>query len=470
MDAKTSHAPKRNPGWAGRLDQMSRRVLEGHPDPAATAASPRRDIRNGLIVLGLFLLVFVGWGLLIPLNAGVYAPGQVVVFGNRQSVQHKDGGIVSELDVHEGDRVAAGQVLLKLLPDELQASERATADQVFALEALEARLLAEINGASHITPPADFANLTGVDRESAQNAMAIQQREFESRAADLNTQKAVLHERETQLEEQIGGYREQLAANRQQQSLITDEINGLKDLLDRGLVPMTRMRSLERDAAQLGGAAGEYSSDIASTQQQIGQTRLQASDLDRQRVADVSKDFRDAQMELSQAQPKLAAIQGELNRLTVRSPAAGRVVGLTIFTVGGVVGPGQKLMDVVPANEPLVIEAKVKPIDASDIKVGQATEIRVPAFHDRQMPLLIGYVSRISADSLADDKTGAPYFKLEVTVPPSSVATINKFRGADYGLKPGLPVEVVVQLHNRTALSYLIGPLRDMLWKSFREH
>jgi HlyD family secretion protein len=469
MNAKLTPGPRPTAPAHGLWPGLRRWAVGGTADASVLSASPRREINAGLMMLGLFLLVFVGWGLIARLDAGVYAPGTVVVFGNRQSVQHRDGGIVSELDVHEGDRVVAGQVLLKLSADELQASERATADQVFALEALQARLLAEMNGRSTITPPADFAGLSGADQQSAAGAMEIQQHEFSSRGAELSTQKAVLQQRENQLADQIDGSRQQLAANHQQQALIQEEIDGLKDLLDRGLVPLTRERSLQRDAAQLAGAAGVYSADIAKTEQQIGETRLQVVDLDRQRIADDSKDYRDAESELSQAQPKLVAIREQLERLTVRAPATGRVVGLSIFTVGGVVAAGQKLMDVVPEDEPLVIEARVKPDDADDLKVGQVTEIRIPAFRDRRMPLLTGYVRKLSADSLVDEKTGAAYFKLEVEVPPSQLQLIRQYRGAEAGLKPGLPVEVVVPLRNRTALDYLLDPLRDMLWKSFRQ-
>jgi HlyD family secretion protein len=437
--------------------------------PDGNPASPRPEIVGGLVVIGAFLLVFVGWGLVAQLDAGVYAPGAVTVYGNRQSVQHRDGGIVSELDVHEGDRVVDGQVLLKLSGDELQANERAMADQVFALEALQARLLAEMDGRASISPPADFQGLTGADAEAARNAMQIQQHEFDARGAELATQKGVLRQREAQAADEIQGYGDQLSSSRRQEALVQQERTSIKDLLARGLVPLTRERSLERDQAQLQGAAGEYTADIARTQQQVGETRLQAVDLDRQRIADDSKDYRDADSELSQARPKLIALRQQIDRLTVRAPATGRVVGLSIFTVGGVVAPGQKLMDVVPENAPLVIEARVKPDDADDLKVGQSTEIRIPAFRDRRLPLLSGTVSRISADALTDEKTGASFFKIEVEVPASQLSVIRQFRGAEAGLKPGLPVEVVVPLRKRSALDYLLDPLREMFWRSFRQ-
>jgi HlyD family secretion protein len=391
------------------------------------------------------------------------------VFGNRQSVQHRDGGIVSELDVHEGDRVQSGQVLLRLSADELTANARATAGQVYTLEALQARLLAEMEGHAAFAEPDDFKTLTGADQQSAASAMQVQQHEFASRAAELVTQKAVLGQRINQLTDEITGYRDQLSANRRQQALVQQEIDSLKDLLDRGLVPMTRQRSLQRDGAQLAGAAGEYSADIARTEQQIGEAKLQIVDLDRQRIADDSKDYRDTEMNLSQARPKLVALREQIDRLTVRAPAAGRVVGLSIFTVGGVVSGGQKLMDIVPENQPLVIECRVKPDDANALKIGQTTEIRIAAFHDRRLPLITGQVSKISADALTDEKSGESYFKVEVAVPPSQLNVIRQFRGAEDGLRPGLPVQVVVPLRKRSAFDYFVEPLREMLWKSFRQ-
>ena len=454
---------------SAQLEPLLRRLAAGRAEPVDMDGSPRRDVARGLLVLAVFLLVFVGWGLYARLDSGVYAPGTVVVFGNRQSVQHRDGGIVAELDVHEGDRVRSGQVLLRLTADDLEASEKATADQVYQFEALRARLMAEMNGQRDIVPPPEFAGLTGRDKASADSALATQQREFASRAADLNIQKAVLHQRENQLSEQILGYRHQVVSNQQQQVLIQQEMDSLKDLLQRGLVPMARMRSLQRDAAQLTGSFGEYDATIAKTEQQIGETQLQSSELDRQRVSETSKDYQDVQMQLAIAQPKLMDIRKQLERATVRAPATGRVVGLSIFTVGGVVGPGQKLMDIVPEGEPLVIDAKIRPNDAEDLKVGQTTEIRIPAFHDRRMPTLTGTISKLSADSFVDEKSGTAFYTAEVTVAPSQLRLIQNLRGADSGLKPGLPVDVVVALRHRTALGYLIEPLRGMLWKSFRE-
>jgi HlyD family secretion protein len=440
------------------------------PGKAETAGSPRPEVVRGLAAIAVFILVIVVWGSLARLDAGVYARGSVVVSGNRQAVQNKDGGIVSALDVREGDPVRAGQVLLRLEPEELSASERATADHLVEMQALQARLVAEIEGAPKITWPEEFQHLTGADLASADNAMKIEQREFATRRMELETQKAALGQRVKQLQDEIQGYRDQVAANSRQQVLIHDEIDELSGLLKQDLVPMSRVRALQRSAAELSGNFGQDNAYIAKAEQQIGETHLQISDLDRQRVADGSKDYREAELQIATDRPKLAAIREQIAHTTVRSPATGRVVGLSIFTVGGVVAPGQKLMDVVPQDASLVVEANVKAIDASDIHPGQKTEIRFPAFHDRRMPLLNGVISKVSADSLLDEKSGASFFRVEVMVPAAEARLIRDLRGADAGLRPGLPVEIVVPLRNRTALDYLTEPLRRMLWRSFREH
>lgn len=456
-------------GAVARSAADGRRALAPPRGEDALRDFPRREIVLGLAIAAAFLLVLLGWGLWARLDAAVYAPGQIVVSGNRQTVQHQDGGIVSALDVREGDRVRNGQVLLDLNADALKATERADAAQVIELEALQARLMAELKGRDRIAFPPEFGRMGGDERADAEAAMALQQREFVARNAALATEKAVLGQKQRESSEEIAGYQRQMTANQAQQKLIQQEIDGLQGLYARGLVPATRVRSLQRNAAELEGDEGEYNANVSKTEEEIGESRIRISDLDRERAADDSKDYQTAEFQLADLEPKLAAVREQIGRTVVRAPATGRVVGLSVFTVGGVITPGQKLMDVVPENEPLVIEARVKPADVSDLKPGLKTEIRITAFHDRGMPLLHGVVSRVSADSLTDEKTGQAYFKIEATVPPSELDLIRQVRGAEPGLKPGLPVEVVIPLRRRSALDYLTEPLHQMLWKSFRE-
>ncbi len=446
-----------------------RGLLRGPRPEDVMREHPHREILLGLAAAAIFLFLFVGWAAVARLDAGVYAHGQIVVSGNRQSVQHRDGGIVRELDVHEGDQVQQGQVLLRLVADELQANARSAADQVIEMEALKARLMAELTNASAIQFPDAFRSMSGEDRQAADTAMKLQQLEFSRRATAMGTERDILGKQAAQATEQITGYHDELAANKRQQTLIGEEIGGLKVLLDRGLVPLTRLRSLQRTQADLQGNEGDYSASVARTQQEIGEKHIRMEDLLTERDADDTKDLRQTEIQLADLEPKLSALREQIERTTVRSPATGKVVGLTIFTVGGVISPGQKLMDVVPQNEPLVISAKVKPTDMDDLRIGQTTEIKVSAFHDRGLPLLKGRISKISADALTEEKTGASYFTIEATVPPSELEVIRQVRGAQSGLKPGLPVEVVVPLRRRTALNYLVEPLHHMLWRSFRE-
>ena len=430
---------------------------------------PRAAITIGWSATGAFLVLLFGLGLTARLDAAVVAPGRVVVLGNRRAVQHLEGGIISELNVHDGDRVQAGEVLIRLEGGEAAAGKRALEAQVIQLQAEQARLLAELSGRDHIEFPSDFRSLTGDEAKDVAVAESLEEREFATRTSALKSAQRLILSKEAESTEQIEGYRQQVTANREQQRLIGEEIHGLQGLLKQGLVPATRVRSLERAQAELTGSGGEYGADIARTRQEIAETQVRATDLSRQRSADDSRDYQAVQFQLGDLEPKLEAMKDVLARKIIRSPAIGRVVGLSVFTVGGVVAPGQKLMEIVPQDDPLVIEADVKPTDVADLRVGQRAELRVSAFHDAGMPKIIGRVVRISADAITDDKTGSSFFKIIVTVPAAETSRIRERRRGESGIQPGLPVELVIPLRPRTALEYVTEPLHETLWRSFRE-
>jgi len=371
--------------------------------------------------------------------------------------------------VKEGQAVHEGDVLIALAGTEVKAQEASLAAQVYGLKAEQARLQAEQFGAPTITWPVEFSTLKGDDLAAAQAAMKVQQTQFETRAAALASQKEVLKKKGAELQEQIQGYKRQVESTAEQNRLIGDELKGIKQLAAEGFASQNRVRALERSQAELTGQRGQYTAGIAQAQQQQGETQLQALQLDKQHQDDVATRLRDVEFQLNDAEPKLRAAQDALAREQVRAPATGTVVGLSVFTVGGVVAPGQKLMDIVPTSAGLVIEARVNPQDADDIHVGQEVEVKFPSLHDRTLPVLKGTLTKLSADSFVDEKTNQRYFQAEATVPEATLQRLKLAENGKFQLKPGLPAQVLIPVRKRTALQYLTQPLTEAIWRSFRE-
>jgi HlyD family secretion protein len=430
---------------------------------------PAPELRIGVIVALVFFVGFLGWAAFAPMDSAAYAPGRVTVAGHRQTVQHREGGVVGAISVREGQHVTKDEVLVQLAGADVQAQERSLAAAVIGLKAQRARLLAEQLGGP-IVWPADFATLTGPDLEEAQRAMRVQENQFRARSSTLSTQGGVLGQRNAQLQEQIGGYQKQIASIDEQSRLLTEEVAGMRTLNERGFAPMTKVRELERALAQLQGQKAALTANIAASRERMGETRLQGVELNKTQQEEIAKEIRDVEFQLNDATPKLQAARDMLARTQIRAPATGTVVGLTVFTVGGVIAPGQKVLDVVPDKAPLVLEAQVSPNDADDLQIGQSTDVRFIGIHERDLPRLSGQLSKLSADSFTDEKTGASYFMAEVTVPIDQVDQIRAVRGKDFNLRPGMPVQVLVPLKKRTALQYIMQPLTEAMWRSFREH
>ena len=427
------------------------------------------EIRFGLLVAAAFFVLFLGWAAFARLDHAVVASGEVEVSGHRQSVQHREGGIVSALNVKEGQLVGQGDVLISLSTTDSKAQEEALASQVYGLQAQQVRLRAEQFGASRIDWPADFAGLKGADLLAAQSAMKVQQTQFETRRAALISQKDVLKQKSAELAQQINGFSRQIEATEEQNRLIDEELSGVKALAAQGFAPQTRVRSLQRNQAELRGQRGQYAANIAQANEQAGETQLQALQLDKQRADDVATQLRDVEFQLNEARPKLSAAREALAREEVRAPVSGQVVGLSVFTVGGVITPGQKLLDIVPARAELVIGLRLNPADVDDVKVGREVEIKFPSLHDRALPMLKGRLTKLSADSFVDEKNGQRYFTGEAAVPPETLGRLKLAENGQFELKPGLPAQVMIPLRKRTALEYLTQPLSEAVWRSFHE-
>jgi len=436
--------------------------------------SPSRDsvlpeLRMGMVIAGVFFVGLLGWASLIPLDAAATAEGVVAVAGNRQAVQHRDGGIVTRLNVQEGQFVKQGDLLLQISASELVAQERGLAGEAIALQAQRARLVAERSNLGVIAPPPEFANLSEEDKILADEAMRGQQLLFQARRGSLATERSVLEQRIRQHAEQISGIESQKFSNEMQKEILNEQLEGLKKLVPSGYVALNRVRGLEREIADLDGREGTLRSDGARLTEAIGEARLEILGIDRRKAEEVATELRDVQVRLDELMPRLNATRQQIARATVRAPSSGRVVGLKVFTEGGVVIAGDTLMEIVPQDRSLVIEAKAAPTDADDLNVGMTTQIRFPALQERDIPIIEGEISKVSADSFEDERTGAHYFQIEVMVPPESLAKLKEFR-ADGGIRAGLPAQVIVPLRKRTALGYLLEPLASTFWKVGREH
>ncbi|WP_447941345.1 HlyD family type I secretion periplasmic adaptor subunit [Brevundimonas mediterranea] len=428
-----------------------------------TMNSPRREIALGSVVVAIFFIVFLGWASLAPLDAGAYASGQVTVSGNQQAVQHREGGIVETLNVGEGDSVRRGQVLITLSSGNVKANERGITGQILALMAQRSRMVAERDGLPTVAAPVEFAQLPTDDLAMANEALRLQRLQFEARSAGRSTQQGVLNQRIEQLNQQIEGYSRQIAANLEQRRLIQEELEGMRALAEKGYAPQNRVRALERAAASLDGELGSLRAQAARARESIGETQFQRIGVTTQTNEEIAEGLRQIDIQLNDLLPKQIELREQIARSAIRSPASGQVVGLTVFTPGGVIQPAQTLMSIVPDRAEQVIVVSINPNDIDDVKKGMETEIRFPGLHDRSIPIIRGHLTVVSADAFTDQNTGRAHFRGEVTV---SSKEMEKAGPLGTQIRNGTPAEVVILLRKRTALEYLVEPLTRSIWRS----
>lgn len=414
--------------------------------------------RIGLTIFFLVFGVFGLWSVLAPLDGAAYAPGTVTVKSYKKTVQHLEGGIVADILVRDGDVVEAGQPLLILDDTQSMSSLEIIASQHAALKMREARLIAErdkLDGVVYTQDPT-FSE-TDVEQEvTAQNQI------FAARRTANEGRREILKQRVSQLQNQIEG----MEALRQSKELLAqsyaEELSDTQVLLAQGFSEKTRLREAERSYAAFSGEAAELTANISSTQVQIGETELQIlqqeSDFHNEVVAELSE----VQTALKDANERLTALQDIVSRTTIVAPDAGVVNGMQIHTIGGVIGPGSPIAEIVPASDELVIEASVSPIDIDRVSVGQEARIRFSTFGSRA-PTFFGEVLSLSADALTNESTGASYYLARIEVIPES----QEF--GDLALLPGMPAEAFINTGARTFLQYLFKPLSNSFARSFNE-
>jgi HlyD family secretion protein len=433
------------------------------PPPPLALASIRRHLAVAL-GLGLVLLPGIGgWATLTQVSAAVIAPGQLVVESDVKKVQHPTGGVIGEIRVHEGSRVKAGDVLVRLDGTQIRTNLDIVLNALDELAARRARDEAERDGAKGVVFPPDLV-ARGGDNPAVAHLMESEARLFTSRVSAREGQKAQLTERVEQLRQEIQGLTEQAEAKNREIALITQELTGVRDLYAKNLVPVSRVTALERDTARLEGERGQLVASTASSRGKIAETELQIIQIDREMRTEVGKDLADIRAKWSELVEKHVAAQDQLKRIDLRSPQDGTVHQLTVHTVGGLVTPNEPAMLIVPAADQLLVEVHVQPQDIDNVRAGQSAMLRFSAFNLRTTPEVEGEVVRVSADVSQDPKTGLSYYTARVRLDDKAKGVLGPLR-----LVPGMPVEAYMQVGERSVLSYLTKPLTDQIAKAWKE-
>ncbi|MES0041390.1 HlyD family type I secretion periplasmic adaptor subunit [Mesorhizobium sp. M0091] len=430
------------------------------------SALHHRQVRRYLVAGVATCLLLVGGvgGLaaVTKMSGAVIAAGRLVVDSNVKKVQHPTGGVVGEIRVREGDRVKAGDILVRLDETTTRANLAIVSKGLDEFYARLARLEAERDGKDTISFPDVLTSRR--DEAGVAASMAGEQSLFDFRHQARSGQRSQLRERIAQLKQESAGLTEQLQAKRREIELIGIELEGVRSLWHRKLIGIDRMTSLERDAVRLEGEHGQLTAGIAQVKGKASEIELQIIQIDQDLRSEVATDLRDTQGKISEFVERKVAAEDQLKRIDLRSPQDGVVLQLAVHTIGGVITPGEQVMQIVPVTDDLTVEAHIAPQDIDQVTMGQNAILRLSAFNRQTTPELTGTLSRISADLTIEERTGAAFYVARVTLPKTEVA---RLRGL--ALAPGMPAEVFFPTGDRTMLSYLVKPLSDQIQKAFRE-
>ena len=439
----------------------AREAFPGEEPPASLKTTLKWPLRMGFALVLLFLLVFVFWGSFFNLAGGAVAPGIISPDGSRKTVQHLEGGIIKKLLVRDGDVVKAGQPLVVLENAEASAAYDVLLNQQRTLIAKQTRLEAERTGRVAPEFPADLRGDDTHLRAITEGQVQI----FNARKDLLAARKRVLNQRIEQLSEQINGYEAEVESALRQLDLIAQEIKAKVTLQKKGILPLPVLQALQRLQAEISGRRGQYVAEIARTKLQIGETQLQLLSLDAERADEIATDLDKTRVELATTNERLSANRDIVAREVVAAPVNGTVVSLKFKTEGGVIQHGEPILDIVPSDEQLLINARVLPTDIDVVHVGLPAVIHLTAFTSRNLPRIEGKVQYVSADRLVDEKSGQPYYLARVAVDRGELDRL----GPEYKLVPGMPAEVLIVTGERTMFQYLFRPFLDSIRRSFRE-
>ena len=429
--------------------------------------NPRRSIRRHILISLVVVVLLVGgiggWAATSEFAGAVIAQGQLVVDTNVKKVQHPTGGVVAELRVRDGDLVNLGDVVIRLDDTQTRANLSILVKGLDELAARRAREEAELEGKETVVFPDDLT--ARKDDPEVGRVLTGEATLFEIRRKTREGLKAQLSERVSQSEEEITGLTAQVASKDRQVEWIKKELQGVRELWAKQLVQFNRVTTLEREQARLEGERGQLVASIAQSKGKIAETKIQILQIDQDMRTEVGKDLADIRGKSAELVEKKVAAEDQLKRIDIRAPQSGMVHQLDVHTVGGVISAGQQIMLIVPAADKLIVEAKVQPQDIDQVRVGQTAVMRFTNFSSRSTPEINGEVSIMSGDVTLDQRSGASYYTVRITVPPNELARLDP----TVKLVPGMPVEVFIQTTIRTVVSYFVRPFQDQIAKAFRE-
>ena len=462
MNIQIQNAPN---NWRGKLMAFLRRILETPPkieDNETVDPLKDRAMWIGGTVVGVALGGFILWGSLAPLAQGVVAQGLVEVDGENKTVQHLEGGIVRALYVREGDNVAAGDPLLDLDDTKPRAEQELLEARYYSALAEIDRLNAELYGRDEVAFSREFESLRNDPR--VEEIMQAQIDLFKERRAQHAGEIEILKGRVEQLGEQVNGLSARRDAAQQEQELLEKDVAALASLAERQLVSEDQLTQRRLDLAQTRGQVGQIIAEIAEAQLAVGETRQRIIQLQNDYRTELSADLTRAQNLYFETGDRLFAVRDEVARTRIVAPLQGKVINMQVHTVGGVVPPAQPIMNIVPEDDQLIVEAKVSPTDVDNVNVGQEARLRITPLNQRATPELLGVVNLVSADILTDADSQMQYYVARITIPDEEYSKLG-----DKDIRPGFPVEVTFTGGQRTMLQYLAEPLTGVLRRGMKE-
>jgi HlyD family secretion protein len=432
----------------------------GSAAPPAEIFELRRPLAAGLVLSALIVLAVFGWGSVANLSGAVIASGIVVVDGNSKKIQHPHGGVVRQILVRDGSRVAAGDVLVRLDETQTRAALGVVTAQLIELIGRKARLAAERDNLADLSFPPEL----GSGSPEAERVAGGERRLFQARLASTESQKAQLRERINQYEEERNGLLLQNSAKVRESALIAEELSRVNDLYQRNLLPVTRLLVLQREETRIEGEIGTLKAQAARLAGQIAETRLQLIAIDQNRFSDAQKELREVEGRIAELKERKIVAEDQLRHVDIRSPIDGDIHELSVHTIRGVINPAEQLMLVVPTDAQLNVEVRIPSSDIDQLNTGSPAALRFTAFNQRTTPEVKGTVTRISPDAVRDGQSAQYYYVARIAPDEGEIARLGQHK-----LIPGMPVEAFIETAPRTALSYFTKPLTDQLARSFRE-